>query len=297
MKKKHLIIYALAFIISSCSSSSEELLSVKSELNSINVDIYKNNSLWFYSEYTFLENKLNTIKHSSGYSKQFSYDGGIVSNIDTYKDNILVYSDTFIFDELGRLTSTTNLYPNTQLGYKKDINYNEDNINTKVTWLDGAEQTNTISLKNNSIVNDYSPYSTDNYSITYINNNLTEIIGKHDNNENYNVKYNYLDIKASEHYQYEKNIFGIEWKNNFILKNQLNFSSAIDPYKISENLISDYEVTMILTATNSPSITIRKVASFEYEFDDNNRIIKQIENFSINSLDNFDKIITSYNYE
>lgn len=281
MKKLSLIVL-LNLIISSCSSDDKSLDTTQS-FKYIKTEFYENGIPRSYSIQNFENNKLVNIQYSEGQYTDFEYRSDFVSKISEYDVNASLTSATsYEYDNLGRIKQK-NRIPSpgfSDLSYMHEILYNdnENTIQFRISWSDGAENNRTLSLDNSNRIERDIRNNLNDIVYTYSNNNLIQITQNIDNYISSELEFNYLNKEKSNLYTYEKYFFGSEWKNNLILDTKLGLVLDPNTHRLSNNYVSDYKLTIY--QASEELITIGR---FEYEFDSNDAIIKQIESINYNN--------------
>ncbi|MDO6598314.1 hypothetical protein Q4512_15425 [Oceanihabitans sp. 2_MG-2023] len=300
MKKLNvLFILIIAFLLVSCNSDDDNSTTSNTSINltSIKKDYYINDAFSHSSNYSFEENKLIKVEHSYGRSEELFYENDLVSNILKYDaSNNLEWTNTYTYDNAKRLIQKNSISSssNPSANQEKEITYT-DNSNIQVLFtLSSTQTTNeniTLNPENliieNKLLNDEEQIMSEKH-YEYINNNLTRFEIK-DPNENtlLEATFEYLDMEASDFYNYNIFTYGPEWKNNYALDTQ--FGLGIETYQISKNYISSYY-------RYDYDINISRTVTFDYEFDSNDNIVEQIENMIESDGDTY-KTVTTYNYE
>ena len=295
MKKLNLI---LAFIIglTVLSCSSEDPISNNSKsLTSITKEYYsRNNETPYLTEkLNFNNNKLISIEYSDGSYDEMEYTENLLTKISEFDlDSNLEWITTYSYDSAKRLISKQVVPYNagTDVSRKKDIIYEGNEIKTTLAWSDDGLQKNIIvTNENNLMIEDklYNPNDVlmSSYIFNYDNGNLSKVTNvKQDGSTFFEITYTYLDKKVTDQYLYTKYLFGNEWKNNSSLNKQNGLGHS-DSFEISERYIQGY----------SMSGDISETVSFDYEFDAEDNILKQIRNLiDVNGVSY--KTISSYQY-
>jgi len=303
MKKLNLLLALLiGLTIPSCSSEDAPAVSNDKNLISITKDVYirNNTNIYASSKFNFNNNKLIDIQYLDGSYDLIDYEGNVISKILEFDANDnLEWTTTYTYDNSKRLTrkkvvpSTTN--PNENVSRQKDIVYDGSVIQSVLAWSDNGLNKNTISINaENSITKDkfYGPNDmlVSSFIFNYSNENLSKVIHKdHEGTTEFEVTYNYLDKIASGSYCYKKYLFGDEWKNNSSFDKQSGLGHS-DSFEISKNYIKDISFSYSGTTLNYSS-----TETFEYEFDAEDRIIKQTRNGN-DSTGETSKVITTFEY-
>lgn len=282
--KSILIVVSILFISCSENDSNESIIQnsdTNLNLVSITRQLYSDNNLYYSSKFNFDNEKLIDIQHSNGSYEEFYYEGHLVYQILDFNDNNdLEWTTTYTYDDLGRLTQKKVVpSPNntlTDVSRQKDITYQENLIQIAYSWSDGGFHKKTISLDNENLIIDDKQFSKNDIltiqrKFEYLNKNfIKQTIVDLEGTIEYEETYNYLDKVISKPYNYNIYLFGPHWKNNSALNIQFGLGQ-VDPYKISENYVKDYQYTSYLTNST-------RTGTFDYEFDLNDNLIKQTEN-------------------
>lgn len=303
MKKWNLVLtLSIGLIILSCSSEVKvDNPDTTQSLISITKDYYigNNDNIYLSEKLNFNNNKLINIQYSDGSYDEIDYEGNLISKISEFdiNDN-LEWTTTFTYDIFNRLIvkkvvpSASN--PVTNVSRQKDIAYNGNIINTTLSWSDNGLQKNTISINAENLMTEdilYDPNDAvvSSYIFIYNNENLSKLINKdQDGDTFFEITYNYLNKIASDSYCYNKYMFGNEWKNNSSLNKQGGLGH-VDSFEISKNYIKDYSYS-------NSALNITRTASFDYEFDAGDNIIKQTRIVNESNGASY-KTITTFQYE
>ena len=304
MKKLNLLLtFFIGLTILSCSSEDTTADSNSKNLVSITKDIYirNNTNIYASSKFNFDKNKLIDIQHLDGSYDKIDYEGNVISKILEFDANDnLEWTTTYTYDSFKRLTrkkvvpSPTN--PDTDVSRQKDIVYDGSIIQSELLWSDNGLNKNTISINAESFITEDKFYGSNDILVSsfifnYSNENLSKVIHKNsDGAVEFEVTYNYLDKIASGSYCYNKYLFGDEWKNNSSLNKQSGLGHS-DSFEISKNYIKDISFSYTGSALDYFS-----TETFEYEFDTEDRIIKQTRNGN-DSTGESSKVITTFEYE
>ena len=304
MKKLNLLLALfIGLTIVSCSSEDEPAVSNANELISITKDIYirNNTNIYASSKFNFDNNKLIDIQHLDGSYDKIDYEGNVIFEILEFDANDnLEWTTTYTYDSSKRLTrkkvvpSLTN--PNEDVSRQKDIVYGGSEIQSEISWSDNGLSKNTISINPENFITEDKSYGandmlTSSFIFNYSNENLSKVIHKdHEGTTEFEVTYTYLDKIASGSYCYKKYLFGDEWKNNSSFDKQSGLGHS-DSYEISKNYIKDISFSYV-----GPALNFSSTETFEYEFDAEDRIIKQTRNGSDSTGETF-IAITTFEYQ
>jgi len=305
--------FNLAFIIAiilltniSCSTSLDNEPNDNStatlKLHSIKTETYRNNVYTSHQSFNFQNNKLINKKYNNQISHEYLYNGDLVSNIMVYRSiDDLLFSVNYAYDNLGRLIYKKYTPNPNDVSHEHIIAYDDvdKTIQFDLNWTNGSSSNRKVILNNNGLIKrDILGNSHGDIIYTYNHNNLVEIThdGFHEQVTD-KAKFVYLDKKVSEFYQYQKYIYGEHWKNNLMLNTQSGYGFSTDTHQFSDHYISSYDFIF-----HSPFQKYEIKGNFTYEFDNDDNIIKQIENKTItnlNSPNDIDvyKYIRTYTYE
>jgi len=301
MKKLNLlIIVSIGLIISSCCSDDDCGISDTTQsLISITKDYYTNNNLTFSAKFNFYSERLINIQYSDNSYDDIYYEGDLISKILEFDaNNDWEWTTTYTYNSSNKLIQKkVTPSPNntiTDVSRQKDFVYNGNLIQSESSWSDGGLHKNMIILNNEKLITEDKILNSENtivltHMFEYINESLSKVIRK-DSNENITaeVTFEYIEKVTSDIYNYDKYLFGKEWKNNSYLNNHHTLITESDSYKVHKNYISNYNYSDFLTNTTITS-------TFNYEFDTSDNIIKQTQNVMSNGETY--KVITTYEYE
>jgi len=296
MKKLNLItVFLIYLILFSCSTDTENELEkvILNNLESIKTEYYRDEIFSHSSITNFSNNKITNILRSNGSYVEFLYDKDLIVSVSDYhSDNSLFILDSYTHDDLGRLLTKNVRYNNSsEVNHKHEIVYDDINktIQLVLTWADsGAIERNILLDETDRIKEEI--FDKEAVSYTYVNNDIVEVVVKDDQRIISETKFNYLDKENSKSYFYEKYLFGNEWKNNTCLNRQAGYGYSHDTHMVSSHYVSDYK--SIFHTSNGHIVK----GKFEYEFDDNDRIIKKIEYIDYHTSGSKTKLISTYTY-
>jgi hypothetical protein len=292
---KKIIILMIGVLIASCSNDNSEnevqVLTKNIGLSTITKKYYNETNFNYHIDKLYFKNeKLSVFRYQNGTYDGYKYnDANLLSSIEKYDSKNSALSTTnFYYDSLGRIIEIDEV-PNSiesSVSRKSTIAYNTDKIIvTAITrpylYLETFElllnNTNEIISYNITEFNGRPIISNIQQQYNYKNGNLTNINSPRD-------IISYSTIKND--FSYKKNIFGKEWKKNNLLINLLTYYRPINNIyerniyetevyqtEVSENLISDY------TKSYAPDSYYNIKA--DYEFNDQNKITKEIKNFTV----------------
>lgn len=300
MKKLNsIVLFLFSLVIASCSSEvNNELESIDNvdiNLKSIKHEFYRGNRLISHSTSYYVDNKLSNSQHYNDKYTKASYNENLISAISNYDSNDnLEWKTSYTYDTQGRLKLKTVDYNPDYIDsyHKHEIIYDNNTIEFYLTWKDGGKSERKIILDDTGKIKEelYDDGAKSVYTYD-TNSNLIKVIKKFANQEiQSETEFNYLDKETSEFYNHEKLLFGDKWKNNTILNTQFGFAGDSGAHKLGNKYVSDYKV--IIYITNG---TFTENGKFEYEFDNNNNITKQIQHVEYSNGVN-DKLIKTYIY-
>ncbi|WP_075341728.1 hypothetical protein [Tenacibaculum agarivorans] len=269
------------------------------KLHSITTETFQNDVYISYYIINFQNNKVINTESNNGASSTYLYNGDLVSKVMAYQSNgNLSYSLNYTYDNSGRLLHKKYMLTPEDINHEHIITYNDADktIQFDLTWTDGASNQRKITLDNTNVVQSEVLDNSSVRTYTYANNNVVDITNEMDGQIIDKAEFQYLNKEVSEFYQYQKFLYGDQWKNNIILNRQFGYGSR-EAHQFSNHYVSNYIVTHY-----DSSGKIEFKGNFTYEFDDNNHIIKQVENGIVIDTDkpnnvNTYKHITTYIYE
>jgi len=284
-------------VLSCSDDDSNENLNIKKELISIIKDSYVGNSKTFSTKYNFYHKRLISIQYSDGSYDDILYENDLIKRILEFdSNNNLEWTTTYSYDNEGRLKiknviPSPNYHINTSR--QKEFTYNGDEIIGLLTFSNGNNTVKTIMtinaneqiIKEILITGEGSLISTREY-IYSVNDVSTALLKDRNDETSFEASYEYIDNEVSEVYHYNKYLFGDKWKNNLALSTQLGLNH-LGAHIISEKYIKKYHTTILSSSTRD--------GVFEYEFDNNNNILKIVENINDSNGSRF-KMETIFEY-
>ncbi len=264
-------------------SDTTELVSIVEELN------VNNNPDSNFTTYT-IDNSLNTeIEWSYGIVREQTFTNGRMTLMKDFEDGSILQSQTFTYDNVGRLLSSSGE------SFDASYEYVGNRILASVNYFDSngdVSDTESYSFTlnaNNQIIQFQSGESDASWSATYTNGNLTSfIVSGYGDAADGSATFTYSSELASEPYQKERYRYGSEWRNNIMLGQIGRYA-----FKQLAELGDNYLLSFSFIRASDGEETVSQTMS--YEFDELGRLIFQNRNkFWGNSIYNYD---ITYTYQ
>lgn len=264
-------------------SDATGLASIVEELN------VNNEPTSTFATYT-IDNSLNTeIEWSYGVVREQTFTNGRMTLMEDYENGSIYQSQTFTYDNAGRLISSS--------GETRDATYDyvgNQILASVINYDTNGNITNTESYSftlnaNNQIIQFQSGESDASWSASYTNGNLTSfVVSGYGDTADGSATFTYSSELASEPYQKERYRYGTEWRNNIMLGQTGRYA-----FKQLAELGENYLLSFSFIRASDGEETVSQTMS--YEFDERGRLIFQNRNkIWGNSIFNYD---ITYTYQ
>jgi hypothetical protein len=277
---KKIVTLIVGLLIISCSNDdSTDVNSITNEnLVSITKNEYSNNNFSASQKLIFFKGKLNNIQYHDGSYDNYQYDNNLVSRILRFDSNGLFWTNTYLYDNDGRIIEITRIPGPTNVQIKNvakfSFIYKTNQILINAVYTPGDSLTYELILdQNNKIINERWLSINGNiitnfiyWTNTFTNGNLSNSLRENDGNYTYNLSYSYNNIKND--FNYNKFLFGKHWKNNICLdlfKNVLSVEGGLQ-------ITSEY----LVTNSNRNHNDFSENFTYNYTFNEKNQITKEI---------------------
>lgn len=278
---KKILIFIIGMLIISCSKDDSQGSQTISSTNlvSITKKYYLNNSFTASEKLHFYDDKLIHIQYHDGSYEDYQYDNNLVSRILEFKsDHSLFWTITYLYDNFGRIIEIKRIPSSTNVEIKTvakfSFVYNTNQILINSVFTPGGNETYELNLdSNNKILNEKIISINGNlvtfpfYAYTYVNGNLLNCLSTNQTIPE-NINYSYNTYKND--FNYNKYLFGKNWK----LNNCLDYYVRGRNVKLVLETTSEYLVSSATHNFNNGS----EITTYNYLFDDKNRIKKEIVN-------------------
>lgn len=243
-----------------------------------------------------ISNNLNTQIEYEGSSFQLqTFENGNMVMIEFYSnDGVMIGTDQLNYDSSDRLTTVIKSYPLQNYVSSRTYAYENNQIVANQIDTDSngsllSETTYTFLLDSeNRIVGYENEGNATSWEAEYSSGNLLNFRTYTADELKGEATFTYAQDIASEPYQKEAYRYGSEWRNNIML-----FQGGEYAFKqlaeLGENYLTGYTYTLSSDPSSEISLTVA------YDFDDNNRLIRQTKN-KLFFMSAHQRILT-YNYE